>query len=230
MNIRNIIAVFLSLFLCAQISNAQSNIFKGDFEANAKLISDYRFRGVSRTSNDFAVQGGVDFYSDTGLYTGVWASNVDGFNGADAEANLYLGYSGEAKGFIYDFGATAYLFPGGSNVNHIETYGSIGIDFGLLTSSVGLAYMPNQGNLGDNDNIYLYNDTKFYVPDTPFSIDLHLGFEDGAIGGSKKVDWKIGTSVSFENFELGIAYVDTNKNNLGQRSDSGVIFSVAAYF
>ena len=91
MNIRNIIAVFLSLFLCAQISNAQLNIFKGDFEANAKLISDYRFRGVSRTSNDFAVQGGVDFYSDTGLYTGVWASNVDGFNGADAEANLYLG-------------------------------------------------------------------------------------------------------------------------------------------
>ena len=68
MNIRNIIAAFLSLFLCAQISNAQSNIFKGDFEANAKLISDYRFRGVSRTSNDFAVQGGVDFYSDTEKY------------------------------------------------------------------------------------------------------------------------------------------------------------------
>jgi uncharacterized protein (TIGR02001 family) len=230
MNFRNFIAIILGVLMCVQISHAQSNKFKGDFEVNAKLISDYRFRGVTRTSNDFAVQGGVDFYSDTRLYMGLWASNVDGFNGAFAETNLYFGYSGEARGFIYDIGATAYLFPGGDNVNHIETYGSLGIDFGLLTSSVGLAYMPNQGNLGDNDNIYLYNDTKFYVPDTPFSIDLHLGFEDGAIGGSKKVDWKIGTSVSFENFELGIAYVDTNKNNLGQRFDSGVLFSVAGYF
>ena len=121
MKIRYLLTGFLAIILNTQISNAQSNIFSGDVEANARLISDYRFRGVSRTTNDFAVQGGIDFYSDSGLYTGVWASNVDGFNGADAEANLYVGYSGEARGFIYDFGATAYLFPGGDNVNHIET-------------------------------------------------------------------------------------------------------------
>lgn len=230
MKIRNFIIIFLSMFLSTQIAQAQSKLFTGDVEANAKLISDYRFRGVSRTSNDFAVQGGVDFYSDSGIYTGVWASNVDGFNDAFAETNLYVGYGGESNGMIYDFGVMAYVFPGGDNVNHIETYGSVGIDFGLFTSSVGLAYMPKQGNLGDDDNIYLYHDTKFYVPDTPFSVDLHLGLEDGAIGGDKKVDWKIGTSVTFENFELGIAYVDTNDSSRGQRSDSGVLFSVAAYF
>ncbi|MDG1708014.1 MAG: TorF family putative porin [Emcibacteraceae bacterium] len=229
MRMKLLAVVLLGGILSSGVANAQSNIFSGDVQFNAKAVSDYRFRGVSRTNNDFAIQGGIDFNSDSGLYAGAWASNVDGFGGADAETNLFVGYGGETDGMIYDFGATAYVFPGGDNVNYIEVYGSVGIDFGLLTSSIGLAYMPSQDNLGNDDNIYFYNDTKFYIPDSPFSIDLHLGIEDGAFG-SEKVDWKIGTSVSFEQFELGIAYVDTNVDWVGKRADSGIIFSIAAYF
>ncbi|MCC3862304.1 TorF family putative porin [Pseudemcibacter aquimaris] len=229
MKIKFLIVFLSGVFLSTQFANAQSGLFSGDVQINAQAVSDYRFRGMSRTNNDFAIQGGIDFYSDSGLYVGAWASNVDGFNGADAETNLYVGYSGENEGMIYDFGVTGYLFPGGSNINHIETYGSVGLDFGLFTSSVGVAYMPEQSNLMDMDNIYVYNDTKIYVPDTPFSIDLHLGFEDGYFG-NEKIDWKIGTSVTFEQFELGISYVDTNVTGLGKRADSGVIFSIAAFF
>lgn len=229
MKIRILLMILTGIFLGSSMANAQSGIFSGDVQFNAKAVSDYRFRGLSRTGNDFAIQGGVDFYSDSGLYTGVWASNVDGFNGADAETNIYVGYGGESNGMTYDFGATAYLFPGGDNVNHYEVFGSVGIDFGLFTSSVGMSYMPTQSNLGDQDDFYVFNETKIYVPDSPFIIDLHLGFEDGAFG-NEKIDWRIGTSVNFEQFELGVAYVDTNLTGLGKRADSGVVFSIAAYF
>ena len=219
-------------FLCAVLlmpvaSYAQVRVLGGELAFNAALKSDYRFRGVSKTDNDFAVQGGVDWYADNGIYTGAWVSNIDNFSGADAETNFYAGYSTEKNGIIYDFGVTAYVYPGGTNSTYVETYGSVGIDLGLLTSSVGLAYMPSQNNLGNTDNIYFFNDTRADIPDTPFSLNLHLGYEDGFFG-NKKWDWRIGTSVSFEQFELGISYVDTNV--AGRRSDSGVIFSIGAYF
>lgn len=226
---RKIILMVLSCALLGTAAHAQSSLLEGDVSFNAAVLSDYRFRGVTRSNNDFAAQGGIDFYSDSGLFAGAWISSVKEFSGADAETNLYMGYSGEKDGMTYEFGATAYLFPGGESVNHIETYGSIGVDFGLLTSSVGIAYMPSQANLGNQDNIYIYTDTEAYIPDTPFSINLHLGFEDGAFG-SEKIDWRIGTKVSFEQFEFGVSYIDTNVDWVGKRAGGGVMFSVGAYF
>ena len=228
MKIKIILLLLSGLIMMPLSSNAQTEVLGGELEFNASLKSDYRFRGVSKTDNDFAAQGGVDWYSDSGIYVGAWATNVSDFKSADLETNFYAGYSTEINGLIYDFGATAYVYPGGTDARYIETYGSIGVDFGLLTSSVGIAYMPSQDNIGNQDNVYFYNDTRGTMPGTPFNINLHLGYEDGAFG-SGKWDWKIGTSVSFEMFELGIAYVDTNLQD-GKRSDSGVIFSIGAYF
>jgi len=219
--------IFTSLALVPVSSHAQTEAFGGEFAFNAALKSDYRFRGVSRSNNDIAVQGGVDWYADNGIYAGAFASSVSDFRGSDVETNLYLGYGVESNGLIYDVGVTAYIFPGGTNSTYLETFGSVGVDFGLLTSSVGLSYMPSQSNNGDQDNIYFFTDTRAEIPDSPFAVDVHLGYEDGVFGNSKW-DWKIGGSVSFEQFELGIAYVDTNV--VGRRSDSGVVFSVGAYF
>lgn len=221
------IGIIFLLLMMPLASQAQTELLGGEVEFNASLKSDYRFRGVSKTDNDFAAQGGADWYSDSGIYVGAWASNVSDFKSADLETNFYVGFATEINGLIYDFGATAYVYPGGIDSRYIEAYGSVGVDFGLLTNSVGIAYMPSQDNIGNQDNVYFYNDTRGSIPDTPFNIDLHLGYEDGAFGDGKW-DWKIGTSVTFEMFELGIAYVDTNK--VGRRSDSGVIFSIGAYF
>lgn len=206
--------------------HAQTSLFEGDFSATASIKSDYRFRGVSKTGNDFAVQGSVDYFSDSGFYTGVWASNISDYRGADIETNLYAGFNKEIDGLIYDAGITAYVYPGGDNTNYIETYGSVGIDLGLLTSSFGVAYTFSNDNLGQDD-IYLFTEARAVIPDTPFSVDLHLGYEDGAFGNNKW-DWKIGGNFAVDRFELGIAYVDTNQ--AGQRSDSGVIFSLSAFF
>ena len=52
---------------------------KSDFSVsgNVGLFSDYIFRGYTQTENNPALQGGFDVEHASGLYAGVWASNVD---------------------------------------------------------------------------------------------------------------------------------------------------------
>jgi uncharacterized protein (TIGR02001 family) len=40
------------------------------------VVSDYRFRGISQTDKDFAVQGGLTVSHESGLYASVWGSSV----------------------------------------------------------------------------------------------------------------------------------------------------------
>jgi uncharacterized protein (TIGR02001 family) len=45
----------------------------GSFSANVGLFSDYTYRGVSQTGQEPALQGGIDWAHDVGLYAGFWA-------------------------------------------------------------------------------------------------------------------------------------------------------------
>jgi len=42
----------------------------GTISANGALTTDYYFRGISQTDNDGAIQGGVDWAGDSGLFCG----------------------------------------------------------------------------------------------------------------------------------------------------------------
>ena len=71
------------------------------FAYNVGVVTDYRFRGITQTNYGGALQGGVDFSHKSGIYLGVWASNVSWvkqFNGANngaLEVVLYGGFKGE---------------------------------------------------------------------------------------------------------------------------------------
>jgi len=75
-----------------------------EFSANVALTTDYRFRGLSQTNEDPAIQGGFDYgYSGDALpvsfYAGVWASSLDfdvaDPDDADLEIDFYGGFTGE---------------------------------------------------------------------------------------------------------------------------------------
>ena len=60
-----------------------------EFSANVALSTDYRFRGISQTTEDPALSGGFDYsYTPFGFYAGVWASNLD--FGEDTSVNPAL--------------------------------------------------------------------------------------------------------------------------------------------
>jgi uncharacterized protein (TIGR02001 family) len=103
---------------------------------NLALTSEYRYRGLSQTRFDPALQGGVDYtHGPSGLYVGTWLSTIkwtkDLGGDGDVEVDLYAGKRGELSGAItYDVGALYYWYPSNDlhpNANTFELYGQIGV-------------------------------------------------------------------------------------------------------
>ena len=84
--------------LLAAAMLATSSAAFAEISGNVTLASDYVFRGISQTDNQIAIQGGLDYARDNGLYVGTWASSVDPTffdNGRDPqiELDIYAGYA-----------------------------------------------------------------------------------------------------------------------------------------
>ena len=99
---------------------------------NVGVTTDYRYRGISQTRLDPALQGGID-YTAGAFYVGAWASTIkwvkDAGGDSNIELDLYGGYKGEIqKDFTYDVGLLQYVYPSnklGTNANTLEAYGAL---------------------------------------------------------------------------------------------------------
>jgi uncharacterized protein (TIGR02001 family) len=182
-----------------------------DINATITAVSDYRFRGISLSDKDPALQASVDVEHKSGIYGGVWASTIKN-SPADVETDLYAGWRGKAGALGLDVGATAYLYPGGADLDYVEILASASYTLGPAELKVGAGYAPDQSNLGGKDNIYGYTDVGVGVPNTPVTVKAHVGYEDGSLAGprGKKWDWSLGADVVVDRFTLGLSYVDTN--------------------
>lgn len=91
-----------------------------------KVASDYLFNGVSQTQEDPALQASFDWAGDSGLYAGIWGSNVDFGEGTDLEADAYVGYYFALTDAInLDIGIAQYTYHGegfSSDYNYAESY------------------------------------------------------------------------------------------------------------
>lgn len=195
-------------------------------------VSDYRFRGVSLSDKDFAIQPTLTVKHESGFYVGVWGSNLAANAGDDIEVDLYVGFSG-GDTITYDIGATYYVYPGISSFNYVEFTGKLGTTVGPATIGGQLSYVPSQDNTGNTDNIYVATNAAIALPDSPISIVGSVGLEDGAFtGGSSKLDWSLGLTANVAGFTLGASYVDTDRQSTFAFKDSsaGVVFSLAYFF
>jgi len=123
--------LLLALFVFVGISAAQAQV-----TGNLGLTSDYRFRGISQSQNAPAVQGGIDYAHESGLYIGNWNSSVSSqlyTNGAGVESDLYAGYKKDVyKGITIDVGSYNYFYPRattlgtGSNFDTYEAFAGVG--------------------------------------------------------------------------------------------------------
>jgi len=226
-------AFITSLLLAGTLASAlpaqaeEGGFLGGELSANISMLNDYRFRGVSLNDEGFALQGGLDWGHESGFYVGTWASNISEFNGSSMETNLYGGYAGEAGGLNYDVGGLLFHYPGGTGTDYFELYGSIGMDLGFVSATLGSNYAFSNDNLGNEDNLYIYTSGEVVIPDTPVTVNMQLGYEDGAFADGKW-DWTIGASVNFQGLDVGVSYIDTNM--AGDASDATVVFSVGASF
>lgn len=196
------------------------------------VVSDYRFRGVSLSDKDFAVQPYVTISHESGFYVGAWGSNLAENTGDDVEIDLYAGFAG-GDALTYDIGATYYVYPGVSSFNYVEFTGKLGTTLGPATVGVQLSYVPSQDNTGNSDNIYYGTNASIAIPNTPITLTGSMGIEDGVFAGAdEKVDWSLGATAAVSVFTVGVAYVDTNRRSTFAFKDSaaGVVFTLSYGF
>lgn len=189
----------------------------GEFSANVGLTNDYRFRGISQTDEDMALQGGFDYSHTSGLYLGVWGSNVD-FNDDDEaslELDLYGGIAGEYSGFLWDVGAIYYAYPGADSsldYNYWELTGSLGYDFQVASVSAGLAWSPEF--FAESGDAFYYTAGVSVPVMRYFSLDGSIGRQEiddnNNFGTDDYTDWALGLSTEIEGFGVAVQYVDTN--------------------
>ncbi len=196
--------------------------------ANAALVSDYRFRGISLSDEDIAIQGGFDIGTESGFYVGTWGSSIEQYAGSELELDIYAGYATTVGELDVDFGILAYTYPGSTDTTYWEPYASIGGSMGNVGWTLGAAYAWDQESIGGNDNIYVYFDTGVELEDTGVSLTGHIAYEAGAFGadlwGKEKWDWSLGAEYAFESFAVGVAYIDTNV------ADTGIVVSLSSSF
>jgi uncharacterized protein (TIGR02001 family) len=212
---------------------------------NVAIVSDYRFRGLSFTAGDPAIQGGINVNHKSGLYVGTWASNLEQ-DSADVygnmELDLFAGWTGAiASGVTADVGLLYYAYPNGKTgkAEYFEPYASLSTTVGPASAKVGVAYAWSQDALGGNDNVYLYTDWGVGIPSTPVSLSAHLGYASGVqspkaltgAGTGGGVDYALGATVNItKNLSLGATYVGVEGTSVKGFSDDTVVGTLKLSF
>jgi uncharacterized protein (TIGR02001 family) len=203
----------------------------------ATVVSDYRFRGISQTDKNFAVQGSVTVTHESGVYASVWGSSVDEYvaAGADQEIDLIAGYKKSFGGTTVDLGGIYYYYPGSSQIipgyksDFMEVYGSVAQAIGPVTAKLGANYAPSQGALdygfGKEDNFYMNLGLSAAIPDTGVGLSAGVGrsfTKSFLTGGIKYTDWSLGATYTTGPMTFGVSYVDTDASGINPFSGKDI--------
>ena len=212
--------------LCAAFTAAQAE----ELSFNAAVTSDYRYRGISQSRLQAALQGGVDYAHDpTGFYVGAWASTIKWTSDAGGEGHVELDIYGGKRGQItefwsYDVGVLTYVYagnglkhvPGFANADTTEIYGQLGYGPATLkyshsvTNLFGFVDSRNSGYLDFSANVDIGNG---------FTLNLHAGRQKVRNNGAADYsDWKAGVTRDLGFASLQLAGVGTNASRTAYAS------------
>lgn len=200
------------------------------FTGNFTLASEYLYRGIAQTRGKPAVQGGLDYAHSSGLYAGLWGSNIswigDGVAGASAslEVDVYGGYKGAiTEDFGYDVGVLTYNYPGtgktaGGTIlkqDTTEVYGALSWKWLTLKYSHSTSALFGWGKTANaldktKGSGYLELNAAYDLGDG-WGINGHVGRQK--VKGNSDAsysDYKLGVTKDVGFGVLGAAYSTTN--------------------
>lgn len=201
-----------------------------ELSSTISFTNDYRFRGLSQTAGDAAVQGSMDLAFENGVYVGIWGSNVDFGDDANLEVDYYIGYGADINDDIsYDVSLTYYTYPGydADDIDYLEFIGALNYRDFTFT----YAYSNDYVNSGD-DGSYIAVDYSYSLTEI-LSLDLHAGHSFGDVWDDYGYeDYSIGLSASIAGLDLSVAYLDNNLDvsETDDFDDSTVVFTVSRTF
>lgn len=185
------------------------------------FTTDYKFRGISQSNTNAAVQGSMTMAHDSGVYFTAWGSSIANANGG-MELDTLLGYAGTSGDIGYDVGVMRYNYPGNDGsagkLSYNEVYGAVSAKGAKLGVAYSDDYYAESGKF-----LYVYGSyaTEVYKG---FGVTASVGlnqFDDAAglqkagipNSGSNEdsyLDYKIGVTKSVEGIGFELAYIGSD--------------------
>ncbi|NML13807.1 hypothetical protein HHL10_02285 [Azohydromonas sp. G-1-1-14] len=232
-----------ALLAAATLASLVAVPARADVSFNVGAVTDYRYRGISQSRLDPAVQGGADWVqgADGGFYAGIWGSTIrwikdtGRINGYDAgnarvEVDLYGGYKGSlAQGLGYDVGVLQYWYPRNKldrnpafeKADTTEVYGAL--SFGPVTAKYSHALTDTFGNPDSKNSHYIDLSGSFEIVDG-WTLVPHVGYQK-LKGPSDDLgsytDYSLGLSKDFSGFVVSATAVGTNADKSFYVTPSG---------
>ena len=220
-----------------------SGCWAGNRTANLGVTNNYLWRGLTQTTNEPAISGGIDYSADNGFYVGTWTSNVQ-YAADDVfsyEHDFYFGWSGESGDFSYDISYLYYAYDRDANADFSEVAGIVGYN-GFSVSLYLLAHTETKESVGrdiiGHDYDFSFGETASLSFDYSFAlkneveVGVHLGIHEGDFvdalnfqnGTDQYVDYAI--SVVKEGLSFVISRTDLADSPAGLQNDE-VKFAVS---
>lgn len=208
-----------------------------DTSFNAALTSDYRYRGISQTRLQPALQGGVDYVdSQSGFYAGGWASTIkwtrDAGGSGSVELDIYGGKRGQLSADIsYDMGVLTYVYannglkrvPGFADADTTELYAQLG--YGPATLKYSHAVTNLFGFVDSKNSGYLDLSANLDAGGG-YTINLHAGRQKVCNNSaSDYTDWKVGVTKDLGIASVQLAAVGTNAGKTAYASPANGKFT-----
>jgi uncharacterized protein (TIGR02001 family) len=197
------------------------------------LTNNYVYRGISQTSGNATLQGGINYAFENSFYIGAWASGasifrdlytetagVEGAANSRYELDTYAGYKNHVGDVGYDVGYLRYNFPGsyaGTKANTDEIYGELKYKFVAAKYSYSLGNtFANPQTRGTN---YFELNALYKIESAGVALGAHYGKQSykgvGAVNARGESfsysDYKLSvTKELMEKYELSLAYSKTN--------------------
>jgi len=185
------------------------------------FTTDYKFRGISQSNTNAAVQGSMTATHDSGVYFTAWGSSIANANGG-LELDTLLGYAGTAGDIGYDVGVMRYNYPGNDGsagkLSYNEVYASVAAKGAKLGVNYSDDYFAESGKF-----LYVYGSYAAEVYDG-FGVvasvglnqfDKSAGLQKAGIpnSGSNEdsyIDYKVGITKSVEGIGFELAYIGSD--------------------
>lgn len=223
------------------------------FSGNAAITTDYRFRGITQTETDPALQAGFTLAHESGVYVGLWGSSVNFGSGTPSlELDPSIGYATTLESFsskpVLDVGVVYYNYPSASDLNWAELYGKLTFA-DVFTSGDSLLTNINYTNDYAAFDTSSWNFTAGYsapIGDTGFGAVAGVGYT--VVNDEKKysfngddnyIDWKVGVNYGFKSIPgatAELAAVGTNIDTKGfthvqeRAVETGAVFTLTKTF
>ena len=208
-----------------------------EISGNVALTTDYKFRGISQSSEEAALQGGFDLGFDNGFYVGTWGSSVD-FDVADSgsmELDYYAGWGGDLSDSVsVDVGYMYYQYPG-DTVNPSGDYAEFHVTGSWEDLSVGVIYSDDF--YAETGKYMYYSGDYSMTFAEDFSLALHAGYNDFDEAGffatdtDTYADYSVTLGYTFKGVDLSVAWVGTDLDDVdcfdSSICDDTAVFSIS---